>query len=679
MFKRLKDKLFSEQREEDIQSIDDLENSDPNTDMERRLAALISKDINNAKTSKEDSTDDLGWSIEEQWEDEYKLLKGGGLQWKTNFAYRSDKDSQVRPNSEDNFIHPAISIATANITATPVEVTIKGKKQHEKHAQSVTHISRFNDMRNNFDSMFKDMVREFVAHGPLIAKVIWDGKWMGGSGPDRWVGDARIEHVYKEDCIFDPAILDLKRDMNKSRFVGFKSRQCVKYVQDRWKRFGKHISTEVNEDELVNEGIENDNVTLYEMYYRGFPEFMPSDRVKELRERASIQEEQGDIYKAKDLNDMANGNLEGVHLAYYCNDILLEYIPYVYDHGKYPCVFTTRYKDTKNQWGYGEIRNIKIPQILHNKADEIEIGAMAREELGGFYYGAGAIDEKQLDKILEDSSLPGMWFAVNDVNQLKERTGAKIPASVTNYKEHKQRMVQDISSNTAINQGKVEKSGLPFKAIAELGARTDIRTKQAVDLLKDFIIELNKLRIELFAQFYTEERYYRYTGSNNEVMEGTFRNDELFDVWARETENKPVLDEAGKPLLDKTGQPQMQQVEKMERFVPDFDIDVAIISKKPDDRNYYTSLAMDLNSKGMLTFEDLLYTLEEGKLPSNEDIIQHVQAQNTVTAMIGQIQQLPPEIQDQAKQMMQQSIQMLMQQYAQQAMQNNITRGMQYE
>lgn len=666
--RRITGKLFSEQWDEEVQSTDDMENSDPNTDIERRLAALIGVDINNAKTAKEDSTDDLGFSIEEQWKDEYNMLKGGGLQWKTNIAYRDNDASQVHPNSEANFIHPAVSIATANITASPVESTIKGKKKHEKHAQSVTHISRFNDMRNNFDATFKDMVREFIAHGPLITKVIWDGEWMGGSGPDRWVGDVKIEHVYKEDCLFDPAILDLKKNRDKSRYVGFKSRQSIRYVQDRWKRFGKHISAEVNDDELINEGIENDNVTLYEMYYRGFPEYMPEDRAKELRERAVVQEEQGDTYKAKDLYDMANGNLEGVHLAYYCNDILLEYIPYVYDHGKYPCVFTTRYKDTKNQWGYGEIRNIKIPQILHNKSDEIEIEAMAREGLGGGYYNTGAITKPQKDKILEDGSRGGMWFEVDQVNQIKERTGVKVPASITNYKEHKQRMVQDISSNTAINQGKVEKSGLPYKAIAELGARTDIRTKQAVDLLKDFLIEVNKLRIELFAQFYTEERYYRYTGSNNEVMEGTFNQDELFDVWARETEEKPILDKTGQPVLDEMGQLMTEQVEKMERFVPDFDIEVQIISKKPDDRNYYTSLAMDLHSKQLLTFEDLLYTLEEGKLPSNEDIIQHVQAQNTVISMISQIQQLPPEIQDQAKQIMQQTLQNMVQQFAQQNM-----------
>jgi hypothetical protein len=671
--KKIKDKLFSEQWDEEVQSSDDAENSDPNTDIERKLAALIGIDINNAKTSKEDATDDLGWSIEEQWDDEYKMLKGGGLQWKTNIAYRDNDAMQVRPNSEDNFIHPAISIATANITASPTEVTIKGKKKHEKHAQSITHISRFNDQRNEFNSTFKEMVTEFIAYGPLIAKVIWDGEWMGGSGPDRWVGDVKIEHVRKEDCLFDSSVLDLKSNMNKCKYVGFKSRQSIRYVQDRWNRFGKHISAEVNDDELINEGIENENVTLYEMYYRGFPEYMSEDRIKELKERTAVQEEQGDSYKAKDLYDMANGNLEGVHLAYYCNDILLEYIPYVYDHGKYPCVFTTRYNDPKNQWGYGEIRNAKIPNILHNKGDEIEIEAMSREGLGGGYYNTGAITKKQLDNILQNGSRGGMWFEVAQVNQIQERTGVKVPTSITNYKEHKQRMVETISSNTPINQGQLPSANMPFKAIAELGARSDVKTKQAADLLKDFLIGANKLRIELFAQFYTEERYYRYTGSNDEVIEGTFNQDEIFDVWARETEEEPILDEMGQPALDEMGQPMTQQVEKMERFVPDFDIEVTILSKKPDDRNYYTSLAMDLNSKGMLTFEDLLYTLEEGKLPSNEDIIQHVQAQNVVMSMISQVQQLPLEIQDQAKQVMQQTLQDMMQQFAQQNMQGMAT------
>lgn len=660
-FKRAKDKLFREVREENIREQDNLENSDPNTEVERKLGALIGADINNAEISKKDVTDDTGLSVEEQWDDEYKLLKGGGLQWSTNIAYRSKADRKARPNSEDNFLHPAIQIQTANITASPVEATMSGKKKHEKHAKAVTHMSRFNDKRNKFNSVWKVLVHDFIAYGPVFMKIIWDPEWMGGVGPDRFVGETKLEYVSKEKCLFDPAVINLERDLNKGKFVGFPTRQSVKYVQDRWERFAKHISTQINPDEDIDEGVENDMTTVYEMYYRGFPEYMPEERVAELRQRAAAQEEQGDTYKAKDLYDMAKGLVEGVHLAFYCNDILLEYIPYVYDHGQYPGKFVTRYDDPKCQWGYGEIRNTKIPQILHNKADEIEIEAMVKEGLGGGYFQAGAISDRQLQSILEDGSRGGMWFGVNNVNQIRERTGVQVPASIPAYKEHKQRMVETVSSNTAISQGVAPKGNLPFKAIAELGARTDVRTKQAADKLKEFLIEVNKLRIELFAQFYTEERYYRYIGSNNEVVEGAFKNDEIFDVWARETNTEPILDAMGQPIINPDGTPATRVAVRQEFFVPEFDIDVNIISKKPDDRDYYTQLAMDLWAKKLLVTEDLYYTLDEGKLPATEDILDHIKGQDVVLKMIGEIQQLPPEVQQQAMQMMEQGLQQLVQ------------------
>jgi hypothetical protein len=314
--------------------------------------------------------------------------------------------------------------------------------------------------------MWREIVTEFVAYGPAIIKVCWDPEWMGGSGPDRFIGEVKVEHMPKEDTLFDPAITDLEKNLQRSRFVGFRSRQFISYIQKRWDRFANSISYETVDDDYIDEGIEHESVYLYEMYYKGFPEYMPEERKKELRERARMQEEQGDTYKAKDLYDMAEGNIEGVHLAYYCNDVLLEYIPYVYDHGKFPVAFLTRYKDLKNQWGYGEIRNVKIPQLLHNKADEIEIEAMVKEGLGGGYYQEGAITRRQLDNIIDNGAKSGMWFNVQDINSIKERTGVKVPPSITNYKEHKQRMVETVSVNPSVAQGQMPSANAPLTLAA---------------------------------------------------------------------------------------------------------------------------------------------------------------------------------------------------------------------
>lgn len=423
---------------------------DPNTDIERRLAGLIQNNITNSEASKTTCTDGIEQDLETLWRDEYLVYKGGGLQWSTSIAYRSRRSRKVRPNSEDNFVFNALQIQAANITSSIPEVMIDANKErHAESAKKLTYISRFNDERNNFKRMWPELVLEFLAYGPAIVKVTWDQDWFGGAGPDRWIGDVRINRVDKKEFFPDPAIIDLENRMQECSYIIHRYRKKLNFIKSKWTETGKAVSEDNNTDQ--DEGGDPEMAYVYEYWHRGFPEYMPPERAKQLKERAATQEEQEDTYKAKDLYDMAKGNVEGIHVAYYCNGVLLEYRPYEFDDGLYPFAFTTRYRDENGQWGWGEIRNIKIPQILHNKADEIEMEAMSREGLGGGYYNEGSVSSKQLEQVKQNSGKGGMWFAVNNILGMKEREGVRVPASITNYKEHKQRMVETISQVTPIN------------------------------------------------------------------------------------------------------------------------------------------------------------------------------------------------------------------------------------
>jgi hypothetical protein len=346
--------------------------------------------------------------------------------------------------------------------------------------------------------------------------------------------------------------------------------------------------------------------------------------------------------------------------------VLLEYVPYVYDHGKYPFSFTTRYDDETSHWGFGEIRNIKIPQVLHNKADEVEMEAMSRQGLGGSYYRRGSVAPKQIEKIREDGGKGGMWFEVNDINGIKEREGVQVPSNIPQYKEHKQRMVETVSVNPSVAQAQMPSANAPFKALNLLNNKVDVKTNSAALKLKDLLVQINKLRIDLFAQFYTEERYYRYTDSQHNMHEGTFRNDEMFDVWSREVVQEEVMD----PM---TGQPTIVSKELQEYYVPDFDIEVTILPKKPDDRDYYTNLAFHLHELGVLTERHLLYTLEEGRLPDMEEILQDMAMANEIKGMMQSLEQLPeiirPEAIESMKQAIDNTVGQAMRQMEQQAMQ----------
>ncbi len=61
--KKGKDMLFSELREDAIEDMDSEEGSDPNSEIERKLAAVIGVDINNARTSVEDASDETGLAV----------------------------------------------------------------------------------------------------------------------------------------------------------------------------------------------------------------------------------------------------------------------------------------------------------------------------------------------------------------------------------------------------------------------------------------------------------------------------------------------------------------------------------------------------------------------------------------------------------------------------------------
>jgi len=619
----------------------------PNTPVEQELGIKIASDLYSADAAKTSTIDELGFTIEDNWKDEEKIYKGGGLQWCTDFAYRSKRMRKIRPNSEDNFVFNAVQIQMSNITSTTPEIKITGtKNEHEVQAHKIQCASRYNDEKNNFDLLWRRSVLDFLKYGPAIMKVSWDSEKYGGRGPDRWIGDVAVEKVRKEDFLPDPAILDLELDMDSCSFIIQRYRKKLSYIHDRWEEYGKHVGTDTNTDIDVNEGFNPQMTYVYEYWHRGFPEYMPKGRKKELEQRAIDLEEKGYIYKAKDILDMSKGDIDGVHVAYYADGVLLEYVPYVYDHGKYPFAFSTRYDDEISQWGFGEIRNIKIPQVLHNKADEVEMEAMSRQGLGGFWYRRGSISPKQLEKIKEDNGKGGMFFEVNDTNGILPREGVQVPPSITNYKEHKQRMVETVSQVTAIQQGISPSASMPFKSLAELGARTDVRMRSAAEKLKYLLIKVNMIRIDLFEQFYTEERYYRLKGPDGKIVEdGTISNQMMYDVWIRETKT----DELG------------NTINLEEHFIPDFDIEVDVISKKPTDRNFYANIAFTMFDRGAITKEDLWKTVDEGRLPDLDIVMQHLMAQDNILAMTSQLGELPPEVQQEIMQSKMAELQMIVQ------------------
>ena len=601
-----------------------------NTPEEEKMVHRITTDQENAESLRTGGYD----SIDQTWEDEYKIFIGGGKQWETSFAYRSSRAKKIRPNSEDNFAFLAITNQHANITTNIPEVVVEGTgNDDEEVAKKLTHLSQFNDKRNNFRSIWKKMVLQFLNYGPIIGGVLWDSSWVGGTGPDRWVGDVRIIGIDRREIFFDPAIINLEERLQECSFITRRPRKKLDWIKEMWPEKGKYVSSENNEECLQDEGMDPQQAYVIEYWHRGKPWIMPEEAKKKLLERADIAEVmEQDFYKAQDLRDMAKGEFKGIHAAYVSNGIFLEYKPYVYDDGLYPFVYKTLYFDENSPFGFGEIRNIKIPQVMHNKADEIEIEAYSRQGLGGGYYEEGGISPKQIEEIKKTSGKGGVWNRVNSIHKMKDREGVKVPPSLTAYKEHKQRMVETVSANTPIQQGLSPGANISYSTVAELGARTDIRTKQKVEVLEDFLVELNKLRINRFKQFYTEDRYYRLKGKFGKTYEGTFNSSEMYQTWEREGEGGET---------------------RFEKYVPEFDLSVKIMDEKPNDREYYTKTAFEMFKSQGMTISDLWTTIDEGEFPPKDQILDNLKAQDQALALMDTMKQIPPEKQQQFMQVVQ--------------------------
>lgn len=585
-----------------------------NEKMERFLYQML----RNQQVSESDRTE-----LRTTWEDEYKMFKGD--QWSTTLTPGRGENKY---NSVNNFIFGAIVNIHSSITSTTPESIFEGTgEEDEEIGKKLTKMAMFNDYRNKFPMTWKKMVMQYLKHGPIIGAVTWDSEWMGGSGPNRWIGDVRFEHVDKDEIFFDPAIRNLEDNLQDCAFIHRRLRKKTDYIKNRWKV--KDVSEDDNE--LKEEGSDPNMAWLYQAWHRGKPEEVP-DEWKETYQgwiEEEKQKETPDYARIADLESMIKGDLDGVHLAYATKDAVLEYIPYIYKDGKYPFVVRVLYEDEEDPFGFGDIRNLMRPQTLHNLADEIEVGAMTNEGLGGILYQKSAMTPRQVANYIKYASMGGALLEVQDLNGIQPRSGARVPQSIQNYKEHKQKMVETISQNTPIHQGISPGANIPFSTIQELGNRADNRTKGKVETLESFLIEMNELRVSRFEQFYTEERYFHLKGEDGKRESGYFSNQDMTKQWER--------------TMEVDG----EQVTTYENYVPELDIRVRIMDERPTDRNYYINTASTLMGANAIDIESLWDTIDDGKFPAKTVVLERLERQNMAMQIMKGMEDIPPEMQGQ--------------------------------
>jgi len=590
--------------------------------------------------------------IETDWDDEYKIYQGGGKQWDTSKGRRNERGRKRNFNSEDNLVFPMVQNMHSALTSSVPECEVSGIEPEDNTAAKV-----LNDLipsildRNKFRNQWKKIVLQGLQYGPFIGYVPWNQHWIGGSGPNRWVGEIQTLFMKKSKFYPDPAILDLEERMQECSYINLKERKKIDWFKEVWPSKGAFVIEDALDipDGQEDEGTDPQQATLITHFHKGVPYFVPDEWEKRFLEKAHEAESESSLpYYAKDLRDMAAGTLKGVHCAYKAGTILLDYVPYIYDDGLYPFVYKVLYADEQQPWGMGEERNVVIPQILHNKADEIELGAMLGQGLGGGWYNKGALSNTQRDELLDNIAKPNSWHEVNDKNGIQEKRAVQVPANISQYKEYKRNMIDVTSQNTDIQKGISPGANVPYATVQELGARGDIRTKAKVDVLEDFLVEFFQLIINRIAQFYTTERTYRILGDRQitnvqreayktlqqiaSLPQGTPPEAYLEQIipllmFVKQQEEKPKQAIFKRNMLIRTWDRDTGedgQVMK-EEFLPEFDLKIRVQDERPTDRNYYSSMALQLFGKAM-GLKALWHTLDNGKFPPIDQIIEEVEA-----------------------------------------------------
>ena len=622
---------FKKDKDEELE-----EKQNPNSEEEEiHVAGVIENKVESEGGVRE--------KIKTNWSDEYLCLKG--LQWDMSQAPRSADKKSKRYNIVLNVCLPTIMNIVDALTASTPEADVSGRDASDKQtALKLSDLISFIFYRNVFEKQWRDIVMQGVHYGPFIASVEWDPDFMGGSGPSRWVGEVSTKCVKKDEIFFDPAIIDLEENLQDCRYIQQRYRKYLSYIKNRWDN-GKYAVADVIEDTDVEEGVVSKRATVIKQWERGTPAFISEEDKEKYLDKAA---KATDSYKKKMYEDMATGELEGIHCSYSVGTVFLEYNPYVYEDGLYPFAYAVLYQDEKNPYGYGEMRNIVPIQVAYNFCAEIEMASAAVEGLGGGYYNKGSISKPQHDEMMDTAYVHGAWHEVMSKDGMKSKEGTQTPQSLVLFKDFLKQNIDTVTQNTAIQQGVSPGANVPFASIKELGTRADVRNKGKMNIIERLMKQYMPLIISRIGQFYDDEREYRIRGNKSmaiktviydgiqqlieledpqkqlagmiEILEqmknmdpnsadeyGSFSNKEMKKTWIRNE------DEKGEP----------DYVAKEEEYIADYDVKVKLSDERPTSRNYYEQVAMQMFGIA-LGPKAFWSTLDSGKFPPVDEILQEL-------------------------------------------------------
>lgn len=219
-------------------------------------------------------------------------------------------------------------------------------------------------------------------------------------------------------------------------------------------------------------------------------------------------------------------NVTKVHVAVFCDRVLLEDMPSPYEHGEFPFVPVTCYYFGVDDVPAGFVRDLKDPQREINKRRIQTLHILNTSGNGGGWVEADAMTPEQMADFKKNGNIPGHFSQVRpgaiSQGKILERNIQSPPAAVI---QAESQATADLTAISGINEALMG-TDIPRESS---GRAIELKQKQAITHIAPIFDHLRDAKKKVayllwgkrgykgvIPQFYTDDKVYRVEGTNGQ-------------------------------------------------------------------------------------------------------------------------------------------------------------------
>lgn len=568
----------------------------------------------------------------------------------TGEPFRIESDKHIHLNPVENIIRPHIDGLIAELNEQFDVMLIPVEHQDKESAEVYTDVLRYVEHKNELSFLQRNLISNTANYGIGFWGSDWDPNWKGGRGRNRWSGEVRIEVPDVRNIIPD-------RRCENSLDDGERLHKQVRATVESARRMFPKKAHLIHDNFTANaldsrspisipphqSGYERDSgqVLLVTTWYKGRP--LITDNGERINENGMNVlywiDQETPLYLGHDNNVMPTSQTTPS----------FPYRALVFD------------KRPQSIYGYSEIDYLLYPQLMRNVSIEQIQEAHISSGIGQLWLEKGVADPEEMNQIEHLSVVPNAMLVVNDLRK-KERVRADAPpATLTQEIERASRTMELMVGRYDVTRGQAPRNIEAYSALQLLVNQAKIRMQSKLQYIKLLRIWLAKRNLDLIQQHYTAIRTYMVSSEPQKK----FMDQKLYEpnkhkrvAWLSRPEMpiQPLSDvpeamEGGtdEEIAQRIATSRKLDPEKdLEIYSPEFNAEIIITSEKPEDRLHNMGLAGELLKNGHITLVDFLRTIEQGRLPSSEEIQKRLdeqqQAQQAAQQMAQQQPAIPPGI-----------------------------------